>query len=125
MIKIGKIFDAIDKQIIKPRVEASESEGFQMTKEDIQSFYLQGNPVMYQRTGAYGNSPESTGVSGGNGEYHYNIHLNPPTYTTGTYDGQKVMEEAQHHGSGILGRAGTWFEAQQDIEEALKKKFSD
>ena len=121
---MGKIFQAINKQIIKPRVVAAEQEGFQMTKEDIESFYSQGNPTTYIRTGAYGESPESTGVSGGNGNYDYNIHLNPPDYTTGTYSGQKVLEEAQYHGSGILGRAGTWFEAQQDIEEAIRKNFT-
>ena len=38
---MGKIFDAIDKQIIKPRDDASEQEGFQMTKEDIQSLRLE------------------------------------------------------------------------------------
>ena len=29
---MGKIFQAIDTQIIKPRVVAAEQEGFQMTK---------------------------------------------------------------------------------------------
>ena len=62
---MGKIFQAIDKQIIKPRVVAAEREGFQMTKEDIESFYMQGDPKRYKRTGAYGKSPESTGISGG------------------------------------------------------------
>ena len=121
---MGKIFDVIDKQIIKPRVDASESEGFQMTKEDIVSFYSHGIPRVYKRTGAYGESPETSGVSGGNGNYHYEIYLNPPEYSTGTYSGQKVMEEAQYNGSGILGRGGTWFEAMYDIEEAIKKNFS-
>ncbi len=32
---MGKIFQAIDKQIIKPRVVASEREGFRKTKDDI------------------------------------------------------------------------------------------
>lgn len=121
---MGKIFDAIDNQIIKPRVMASEREGLAATYEDIYSFYIQGNPSVYVRTGAYGDSVTSTGVSGGNGEYHYKIFLNPPSYSTGTYDGQTVLQEAQYHGSGILGRAGTWFEAQQDIEEVLRKNFS-
>ena len=121
---MGKIFTAIDRQIIKPRVDASYSEGFSATQEDIQSFYTQGDPKTYERTGAYGESPESSGVTGSNGNYHFNIHLNPPDYTTGTYSGQKVMEEAQYHGSGILGRAGTWFESGKDIEDALKKHFS-
>ena len=121
---MGKIFDAIDKQIIKPRVDASESEGFQMTKEDIESFYSQGNPIRYIRTGAYGESPESSGVTGSNGNYHFNIHLNPPDYTTGTYSGQKVMEEAQYNGSGILGKPNTWDESVRDIEEAIRKNFT-
>ena len=121
---MGKILDAIDKQIIKPRIMASEQEGFQATKEDIESFYIQGSPRVYQRTGAYGESPESTGFQGGNCEYHYTISLNPPEYSTGTYSGQKVLEEAQWHGSGILGRAGTWFEAEEDIKQAVIKNFS-
>ena len=121
---MGKIFDAIDQQIIRPRVETSEQEALQITKEDIESFYIQGKPKFYKRTGAYGESPESSGVSGDNGKYHFDIYLNPPEYSTGTYSGQKVMEEAQWHGSGILGRAGTWFEAEQDIEDILRKNFS-
>lgn len=123
---MGKIFQQIDKDIIRPRVLASEQEGFQMTKEDVESFYTQGEPKSYERTGALGESPRTTGVSGGDGNYHYNIYLDPPDYGTekyGGYSGQKVLEEAQWHGSGILGRAGTWFEAEHDIEEALKKNF--
>ena len=121
---MGKIFDAIDKQIIKPRVDASEQEGFQMTKEDIESFYIVPKGKVYQRTGAYGNSPKSSGViSKGNGNYEYHIHLNPPNYSTGT-PGFPVLQEAQYHGSGILGRAGTWFEAEEDIKQAVIKNFS-
>ena len=33
---MGIIMDAIDAQIIRPRVEAAEQEGFQMTQTDIQ-----------------------------------------------------------------------------------------
>lgn len=121
---IGKIFNAIDRQIIRPRVYASEAEGLAATYEDIYSFYSQGNPIFYQRTGAYGDSVSSTGVSGGGGNYNYSIYLNPPSYSTGTYDGLTVLQEAQYHGSGILGRAGTWFESEKDIEEAIRRNFS-
>ena len=69
---MGIIMDAIDAQIIRPRVTAAESEGFAQTQADIQNFYSSGSPVRYQRTGAYGNSPESSGViSKGNGNYEY------------------------------------------------------
>ena len=47
---MGKIFDAIDRQIIAPKVKASYQEGFEKTKEAIQSFYSQGN-AKYVRTG--------------------------------------------------------------------------
>lgn len=121
---MGKIFSAIDKQIIKPRVVASHEEGYEATKEDISSFYSQGEPIRYERTGAYGNSPKSTGVTGGNGNYSYNISLEDPSYNTGTYDGHTVLEEAQWNGSGILGRGGTWFESEEDIKAAVIKNFS-
>lgn len=120
---MGKIFKAIDRQIIKPRVIAAEKEGFKATKEDVESFYIVPQGKYYVRTGALGESPEHTGVVGGNGNYEYLIWLEPPEYKTGTYSGQKVLEEAQYHGSGILGRAGTWFEAEYDIEEAIRKNF--
>ena len=35
---MGIIMDAIDAQIIRPRVEAAEQEGFEMTQTDIQNF---------------------------------------------------------------------------------------
>lgn len=120
---MGIIFDEIDKQIIRPRVENVAREGFQMTQEDVQSFYVQGKPIRYKRTGALGRSPRESGVTGANGNYHYNIHLERPIYKTGT-PGFPVLEEAQYHGSGILGRAGTWYESVQDIEEAIKKNFT-
>lgn len=120
---MGKIFDAIDSHIIKPRVQESSQKGFEATKEDILSFYTQGDPKWYKRTGKYGNSPSETGVTGGHGDYYFEIYLAPPEYTTGLYDGQKVMEEAQWNGSGILGRAGTWFEAEKDIYEAVRAAF--
>lgn len=121
---MGKIMDAIDSQIICPRVVESESKGFQMAQEDIQNFYSSGSPVQYIRTGAYGNSPESSGViSKGNGNYEYHIHLNNPEYSTGT-PGFPVLEMAQNNGAGILGTPGTWADAAEDIIEAVKANFS-
>ena len=50
---MGIIMDAIDSQIIRPRVTAAESEGFAQTQADIQNFYSSGSPVQYIRTGTY------------------------------------------------------------------------
>lgn len=120
---MGKIFKAIDRQIIRPRVIKSEQQGYMATLEDVASFYDQGPGEHYKRTGALGESPEHTGVTGGNGNYEYRIYLEPPEYTTGSYSGQKVLEEAQYKGSGIVGRAGTWYEAEYDIKEAVEQNF--
>ena len=121
---MGEIMQMIDAQIIRPRVHAAYQEGFEKTKEDIESFYSQGNPVRYVRTGALGDSPSSDPPSGGNGNYHYNIRLDDPSYSTGTYSGHTVLEAAQHNGSGILGKPGTWVQAMGDIKQALESHFS-
>lgn len=120
---MGKIWNAVDRQVIRPRAYASEAEGIASTFESIGSFYGQGNPVLYLRTGNYASSPYSSGVQGGGGKYDYTIGLKVSDYNTGTYSGQKVFEEIQVKGSGILGRGGTWFEASYDIIEAVKKNF--
>lgn len=120
---MGKLFDAIDNQIIKPRVVASEDDGFRETKKDISSFYAQGSPKRYRRTHAYEDSPNSTGVvSEGNGNYNYKIYLKDHEYDTGT-PGFPVFQEIQHNGSGILGKSGTWDESQEDIIQAIKDNF--
>lgn len=121
---MGKIMDAIDAKIIKPRVEASEQEGLEMTKTDIQNFYKVPEGVRYRRTETYKNSPASSGVvSQGNGNYHYDIHLNNLGYSTGT-PGFPVYENAQNNGAGILGTPGTWADAAEDIIEAVKGHLS-
>ena len=121
---MGIIMDAIDSQIIRPRVTAAESEGFAQTQADIQNFYSSGSPVRYRRTGNYGNSPNSSGVSGSNGNYHYEIHLEPQSYSTGTHSPEQILSDIQVGGSGILGTPGTWDNAEQDIIEAVKANFS-
>lgn len=121
---MGKIMDAIDAQIIRPRVTAAESEGFQMTQTDIQEFYVSGSPRVYDRTGTYESSPRSSGVSGGNGNYHYEIHLNVAEYPYGNHSGLQIMTDIQNNGSGVLGTPGTWNNAAEDIIEAVKANFN-
>ena len=123
-IIMGIIMDAIDSQIIRPRVTSAESEGFAQTQADIQNFYSSGSPVRYRRTRTYGNSPNSSGASGGNGNYHYEIHLEPQSYSTGTHSPEQILSDIQVGGSGILGTPGTWDNAEQDIIEAVIANFS-
>nr|DAG68619.1 MAG TPA: hypothetical protein [Caudoviricetes sp.] len=120
---MGQIIQAIDAQIVRPRAMQAFEKGCEMTREDIESFYSQGSPVRYQRTYQYHESPMFIMNAGGNCEYHYTIKLNPPSYSTGTYSGEKVLEEAQYNGSGILGKPNTWHESEQDIIQAVESAF--
>jgi len=121
---MGVIMDAIDAQIIRPRVTAAEQEGFAKTQVDVQEFYSGATPTVYQRTGTYGNSPRSSGVSGGNGNYHYEIHLEAQPYSTGTHSPDQILSDIQSGGSGIVGNPGTWDKSEQDIIEAVISNFS-
>ena len=122
---MGIIMDAIDAQIIRPRVEAAEQEGLEMTKTDIRNFYKVPEGVRYRRTETYKNSPASSGVvSQGNGNYHYDIHLNVAEYPYGKLSGLQIMNCIQNNGAGVLGTPGTWDDSVQDIIEAVKANFS-
>ena len=44
---MGKIMNAIDRQIIRPKGIASEQQGFQKTDEHMREFHSQGNPSSY------------------------------------------------------------------------------
>lgn len=120
---MGTIFAQIDKEI-RNRAKMAQIQGFRSTKMRIGTFYSQGSPVLYVRTGTYKGTPQSSGVSGGNGEYHYEIHLETPSYNTGKHDGATILEDIQNNGSGVLGKPGTWDEAVRDIEIALRSSFS-
>lgn len=119
---MGKIMNAIDKQIIRPRVIASEQQGFQKTDEHMHDFHSQGSPIEYVWTHKIEETANRSGVSGGNGNYDYSIWLEHPIYSTGT-PGYPVLEEAQYNGSGILGKPNTWEDSLHDIEQALKDNF--
>lgn len=121
---MGKIFSAIDQQIIRPRVEQSASQGFSMTQTDIQSFYSQGAPQRYVRTHAYERSPVAPSISGGDGNYNYTIRLQTPGYVSRVFSPQEIMENIQYNGIGILGKPGTWQQAQEDIKQAVESAFS-
>lgn len=120
---MGKIWDSIDKQVIRPRTIESHDKGFLCTQEDISSFYdSEKKPTNYKRKYIYKNSPETTDVIAAGNGYKYTISLYNPGYPTGT-PGFPVFEEAQYNGSGILGNPDTWEDAVNDIKFALINSF--
>jgi len=121
---MGKILKEIDIQLIRPRVYNSYFQGLEATKDDIETFYEEGEPKRYERTGNYRSSPNGLPPSGKNGDYTYTIMLEPPSYDTGTHDGLTVLTDIQNHGHGVLGKENTWDEAIEDIKKAIKNNFN-
>lgn len=138
--------DSIRKKIqqeARNAVAETDALGLAATLNNTHSFYSQGNPTVYQRTGQLGNSPKSTGVSGSGNSYKTKIYLdvagtsypvpNPDFDTDGTgrfshFSSQEVFEAAESGSFGVKGKPGFWkkseAEIQQIFEAAMSKRFS-
>lgn len=93
-------------------------------KMETEAFYV-GVPSVYERTYAFGKSPEKSAITGSadslygevkmNGDYTYSTGMNPSGYT--------VFEWAEEGSHGILGLSGTWERAEGQIEQAVNAAF--
>lgn len=107
----------------------TENKGYLKACENAVDFYTEGNPRVYNRTGTYGDAPDTTGVEGSGNNLSFKIYMNPSGhgYTTGTFSAQEVWEAAENHSYGVLGKPGRWAQTEQDIEnianEAFGKRF--
>ena len=102
-----------------------ESESYFSARKNLLYFYDTEPPHIYRRTGQLGNSPRTTGLTGGNGNYSADIYLDQGyEYSTGTYSTPKVFDEAEAGGSGIIGNSGFWQKTESDIAEAEFRIFS-
>lgn len=131
MGKVVKSFAQLEAECQRKMERAmneAESKTFLDALDNLSDFYSGGTPSYYKRTGALGNSPKTTGVTGGGNHLHAEIYLDPMyEYNTGTYTAAKVMAEAEVGGSGIVGKSGFWQkteeEALRNVESAFGKEF--
>lgn len=107
-------------------MNTTEKRSHMKALENAEEFYSQGNPKIYKRTGTYGVSPDSTGVSGGANRLEADIYMNPNGhgYTTGTFSAQQVWEAVESGSAGVLGVPGRWAETEKDIENIIEEEFS-
>lgn len=103
-----------------------DAKGKAKAKENAESFYSQGSPVLYDRTGKYGDASDSTGARGGGGHVSTEIYMNPSGhgYTTGTFSAQEVWEAAESGSAGVLGMPGRWTKTEQDVEQLANEIFA-
>lgn len=106
-------------------MQATEQRSHMSALENADEFYSQGNPVMYERTGTYGDAPDSTGVTGGGNKLHTEIYMNPNGhgYTTGTFSAQEVWQAAEVGSAGVLGLSGRWAETESDVKKIINEEF--
>ena len=129
MAKSFKSWEALEKAIqqeMKSAMEESVRKGYLKACENAVDFYTEGSPRIYQRTGKYGDAPDTDGVEGSGNNLSAKIYMNPSghEYTTGTFSAQEVWEAAENHTAGVLGKAGRWTQTEHDIEDAVDESFS-
>ena len=88
--------------------------------EQTASFYTSGNPKVYIRTGALGDTPRITPITSSGKSISYEVYLDQShSYTTGTWDMPTVMENAEVGGGGILGKPGFWQRSERNYQKTL------
>lgn len=118
-------FESALQKEMRSAMEESVNDGYLKACENAVDFYTEGNPQFYDRTGKYGDAPDTGGVEGSGNHLSARIYMNPSGhgYTTGTFSAQEVWEAAENHTAGVLGKPGRWAQTEIDIEDAIDKAF--
>lgn len=102
--------------------------------EETGEFYTQGEPKMYVRTGALGDTPRTTSLSSTNNSVSFEAYLDEKhQYTTGKNPSMKDVLKLANNGitnSSVgklrktVGKQGFWEEAEKKIEKDLDNTLS-
>lgn len=104
--------------------------------EETGKFYTSGNPVMYQRTGALGDTPKTTSlsVSGKSASFEayldqsggYSTGKSPSMHDVLNLANYRITSSSVGYLKPALGKAGFWERAEKKMEKTLNqtmKKF--
>ena len=131
---IAGILDMISQEV-RAAMEETNAKAMTNMREETQNFYSIGNPTIYSRTGALGNSPRTDPVSGGGTFYSFKFYLEPPGYTVPNpaftsrgyasyFSPLQVLNAAEYHFAHVLGRPGFWHRAELKTERDFLRAFS-
>lgn len=88
--------------------------------EETASFYTQGEPQVYIRTGALGDTPRTTTPSVSGKSISFEAYLDQNhKYETGTWSMPTVLTNAEAGTGGILGKSGFWKRSENKIQKTL------
>ncbi len=125
------------KEMRKAMVVASDKVLADMYDE-TEKFYTKGKPKKYQRTGALGDTPNTTAITTSGNEVSFNAYLDTSyTYTTGSTPSMTQVLDLANYGipfttkngypaKPTLGKKGFWERAEKKMQKTLDrtmKKF--
>ena len=118
---------------IKKAMQVTSSGALADMYEETGDFYSQGEPVVYQRTGAIGDTPRTTALSKGGNSVSFEAYLDTShTYTTGSNPNMQQVLELANYGIPFttkngkqarptVGKKGFW----ERIEKKIEKRLED
>jgi len=122
-VLIATNMEQIEAEFKKRLLNAAKmvSEGIEATmKKEMADFYTQGNPVMYERTGALGETSRVSGIKNNDTSVEFEAYLDQThKYTTGTWGMAEVQENAENGTGGILGKSGFWERTKSKIPNEI------
>lgn len=121
---MNQLESLLNKQIKKAMVVIAKKVEADMYNETYE-FYTQGNPVMYIRTGALGDTPRVTAVNqtGKNTEFIAYLDKTHKYTTPNALDMGTVLELAENGDGGILGKPGFWNRTEKKIQPTINSVF--
>ena len=115
------------QQELRSAMSEISLQGLMKAHENASSFYDQGDPNSYKRTGTYGTAPNTDGVKGFGNIQEVEIYMEEAGhgYSTGTFSAQEVWQAAEDHTAGVLGRPGRWAQTENDVENIINTVCSE
>lgn len=112
---------------MRKAMEEAEGKSYLDALKNASDYYFEGEPVMYQRTGQYGNSPRTTDVQGSGDRLNYEIYLDQNyEYNSGNWSTPTIFDAIEEGFGGKyapIGKHGRWEQTEEDIEENIKNSF--
>lgn len=132
---MAELSSMIMREVRNAMVEA-HAKSVSDTEQEVNSFYSQGSPLIYERTGKLGNSVRNTNVSSSGNSCTFSIWLDqdysydmPNTAFTDLgfasyFTTPMVLEAAEAGTARIKGKPGFWNRSTNKIENNLKTSFA-
>lgn len=122
---VSSLLAAVNKEMMQAMNEIDKN-GLKIAKKNAKDFYSQGKPKVYDRTGTYGDAPNSTGVQGGGNHLSTEIYMEESGhgYRSGSFSAREVWEAAENHTSGVLGKPGRWAQTEEEVEKLVNEIFA-